>query len=331
MQLGFESACTVFNELPKTIKAPQLNPEYVVFDTLRDKSLEPIFFVYQDNDNIFYSAVHKSMIEDTNYYDLQSPYGYGGPIATTQDMLFLDKAWDAYTDWCRDNHILVEFIRFHPILQNWKYYGGDVLYNRETIWINLEQDDLMSQYRPRARTAIRKAINNRLEVTWYDGEQFMNIFVPLYYQEMIGLKADEFYMFRQDYFEAIAKWDKAKFAVCHMDEQILAAAIFLIEGNIMEYHLSAANSEGKRLCASNLILHEAGNLGKHLGCKALHLGGGTDPNPDNSLFFFKSSFSKNRAEFRIGKAIYSAQAYQELKTVWETVNKKVADRVLFYR
>ncbi len=331
MQVDFESACTVFNALPIKVKAPQFNPAYVVFDAMRDSSLEPVFFVYEDNGNYYYSAAHISMVENTNYYDLQSAYGYGGPIATTEDKLFLHKAWNAYTEWCMDNHVLVEFIRCHPVLKNWKCYGGDVLYNRETVWIDLEQDDLMSEHRPRARTSIRKAINNGLEVDWYDGKQFMELFIPLYYQEMKELQAEEFYMFDKDYFEAIAKWDKAKFAVCSLNQQILAAAIFLIEGNIMEYHLSAANSEGKRLCASNLILHEAGNLGKHLGYKALHLGGGTDPNPDNSLLFFKSSFSKKRAEFRIGKAIYFEEAYQKLKTDWEIANGKVADRVLFYR
>jgi hypothetical protein len=331
MQVDFDLACIVFNVLPKTIKAPQLDPEYVVFDTLRDKTLEPIFFVFQDNDNIFYCAVHKSMVEGTNYYDLQSPYGYGGPIATTQDKLFLDKAWDAYSEWCMDNQILVEFIRFHPILQNWNYYGGDILYNRETVWINLEQDDLMSEYRPRARTSIRKAIKSGLKITWYDGEPFIDIFVPLYYQEMIELQAEEFYMFKKDYFEAIAKWDKAKFAVCSLDQQILAAAIFIFDGDVMEYHLSASNPEGKRLCATNLILHEAAFLGKNLGFKSLHLGGGTDSKPDNSLLFFKAGFSRNRSHFKIGRKVYRKEEYEQLKRDWQENRQINCDKVLFYR
>ena len=47
--------------------------------------------------------------------DLETAYGYGGPLATTLDPVFLAAAWEGFAQWCRQRRVVCEFLRFHPI------------------------------------------------------------------------------------------------------------------------------------------------------------------------------------------------------------------------
>ena len=61
------------------------------------------------------------------YLDITSAYGYGGPLVSTPDggpadatrrvrLLGLFRA--EFSAWCREQRIVSEFIRFHPLLEN---------------------------------------------------------------------------------------------------------------------------------------------------------------------------------------------------------------------
>ena len=331
MQVCFRKALEVFERFRKEQQAPTLHPYYVTADAKRDGTLNPVFFVYEEKEDMFYYGFHKAYVQETDCYDIQSPYGYNGPISSSADKGFLDRAWRSYLSWCDENMILAEFIRFNPLVENWRYYPGEVIDNRETVWINLGNRELMPTYSTRVRTAIRKAIKNGLHVEWWESHQFLKVFPELYNTTMKELNADQFYYFTDKYYQEVTTWNQAHLAVCKFQGKIVAAAIFLAGPYIMEYHLSASDSLGKKLGATNLLLHEAALFGQLLGCGALHLGGGTDSSPDNSLLFFKSGFSKLHASFKIGKLIHRKEDYEALKLEWQKKHGKLASKVLFYR
>src|ERR1039458_8383092 len=52
------------------------------------------------------------------WHDIESVYGYSGPLSTTNDRKFLAEAWGAFSDWCQQQNVVAEFIRFHPLLDN---------------------------------------------------------------------------------------------------------------------------------------------------------------------------------------------------------------------
>jgi hypothetical protein len=300
-------------------------------DAKRDPSLVPTFFVFEDGEKFFYHGFLLGKIKSTNFHDIQSPYGYGGPIASSEDPAFLVAAWAHYKDWCLKNNVVVEFIRFHPLLRNWNYYNGDVVDDRRTVWIDLELDDLLSSYLTRARTAIKKAKNAGLRIEWVDPKGYIDIFFQLYSDAMVELGADVFYLFPREYHQELLSWDASKLALCKCDGKIVGASLFLLAPFLMEYHLAFTCTEGKKLSANNLILHEAALLGKKLGLKKFHLGGGTSRDGKNSLLFFKEGFSDQRSSFKIGKKIYRQELYDELKLVWTKKKGGISNRLLFYR
>lgn len=331
MQVDLHTAVEVFGRLPDDRKSPYLHPYYVVSDASRDRGLEPVFFIYEDGGEVFYYALHKGRVEGTGYFDVQSPYAYGGPLSSTRDAGFLTRAWEHYLSWCQDNNILAEFVRFHPLLENWDCFPGETHYMRETVWIHLQQEEVFSSYSPRVRTAIRKAVKNELRVEWVDSLPSYQVFAGLYSRAMDLLQAEPFYFFPLEYFQHLQQWRQCHLALCRKGEEILGGALFLQEGDIMEYHLAATTPEGKRLSASNLLLDQGAVRARQLGCRILHLGGGTDNRPDNSLLFFKSGFSRQRASFRIGKIIHLPETYESLRRDWQDKHGEYTDKILFYR
>lgn len=331
MKLDYDKALQAYSSLENIKQIPSLHPFYICADAKRDKSIEPVFFVFQKSDEIFYHGFHLGQIPGTEYFDIQSPYGYGGPVASCDDTTFLSMAWSQFSSWCLEQNVLAEFIRFHPLLQNWRYFDGDVIDDRQTVWIDLTVNDLMSSYIIRVRTAIRKAQKSGLYVDLVEGADYVTTFYEMYNRAMSEISADEFYIFPIEYHDALLTWDHSHLAVCRDDRNIVAAAIFIFGPSLVEYHLSFSSSRGKKLGATNLLLHEAALLAKEMGCTMMHLGGGTDRQGDNPLLFFKRGFSNLSASFKIGKKVLQPAIYDQIKSKWQNVHDIESNRILFYR
>jgi hypothetical protein len=329
-EVNFSEAVEIYEQYFHNHTPASFHPNYVQMDALRDNNLKPIYFVYQEQDEYFYHAFHCSVIPNTMFIDIQSPYGYGGAILTTDDPVFLQHAWLAYEIWCKDHNVLVEFIRFHPLLPS-NHYIGDVFLNRQTIYIETQNDDLFTCYETRVRTAIRKAQRLGLSVEWTSAADDYNIFEKIYRDTMKRLQADEYYYFSTDYFNAAQNWQDCRLALCKLDDEVLAASMFLESPYVMEYHLSCSTEQGRKFGASNLLVHEAANYAKFKGIPYVHLGGGTDNRSDNPLLFFKAGFSSHSAQSNLGRKIFFPNEYMEMKQAWEAEHQKPAEWILFYR
>jgi lipid II:glycine glycyltransferase (peptidoglycan interpeptide bridge formation enzyme) len=264
--------------------------------------------------------------------DLESAYGYGGPIVDSADPSFAARAWRRFGEWAAGENVMVEFLRFHPLLENHLAYPGETTVIRRHVYLDLAPPDLLASYSGRARTAVKKAAANGVTVEWVPPSPgHIDDFVRLYEGAMAALKADDFYYFPREFFRELFAWDGAALALARLNGQPVAASIFLGSGEQMEYYLSGANAEGKKAMATNAILHAAALRGQAEGRRWLHLGGGTSGRDDDPLLFFKRSFSPLLADFRIGKRVYREGEYAELKGEWERRRGEKAKRVLFYR
>lgn len=77
------------------------------------------------------------LINNEQYFDIITPYGYGGPIiieATDRERLKHEYSL-AFGEYCKENKIVSEFIRFHPIFENYKDVDDtyEVVYSRHTV------------------------------------------------------------------------------------------------------------------------------------------------------------------------------------------------------
>jgi len=305
---------------------PYYNKEYI--SLYLNEGDEIIEFSYSENGKIFYNVGIKRRITsisnvliDDPYYDVETVYGYGGFYTNTHDNSFLDKAVKLYKEFCIENRIVAEFIRFNPLnpyIGHLSNYLDFFEHNRDVVVVdlNLKEEEIMKNYSSRTRDYIRRLLkDNSYKTEILESEDSKNKmvekFYDLYYQTMQKNKAEKFYYFDKYYFKGLNKLSFSKLFVVYKDDEIISMAYFLEGDKVAYYHLSANDPLKYSLRGNYLALHEAINYYASMKKKYLILGGGRSKRPDDGLFVFKRKFSKKTLPFYIGGKIYIEDKYKE--------------------
>ena len=262
----------------------------------------------------------KNIIPYGQYFDWNTPYGYGGPLSNVER--FNDKEQEQFRkelfELARKRNVVSQFLRFHPMLQNQTVCSQAIenVYIKDTIYIDMDtEDDLMVQMDSKNRNLIRKAIKSGIEIK-HDNGKYIDEFMEIYKTTMDRDDARAFYYFPHSYYEYMKKHmsDETEYFYAFKDGVMVAASIFFYNDHVMHYHLSGNYVEYRTYAPTNLILYEAANWGRAQGIKALHLGGGVGV--EDSLFHFKKQFNKNgRIGFYIGRNIFDKEKYTELLNI----------------
>lgn len=288
--------------------------------------------ICEEDDNILLMPFIRKEID--GYYDFETAYGYGGPIANTTDKCWIDVSFDELKDLFLREKYVCGFIRFHPLLNNVdickKHFP--VLFDRNTVAINTaEEPESMwrKQMTSKNRNMIRKAERNGLAYSAEYDFASMDDFVKLYNATMKRLNAEKFYFFDENYYRSFREKFKGKafLGTVRKESELICAAIFMYSTNYGHYHLEGSNHVFSNMAANNLLLWKtAEEFHKH-GVEEFHLGGGYNSDPDNSLLKFKKSFSNNMKDFYIGKWIINEEKYSELKRIWADNNPDKVDKL----
>lgn len=330
--LAFVEAVAQYERMSVPLRPATLHPAYVAADAARNPLLQPLFLSYEARGECWLHCLHRTDVPGTALRDASSPYGYGGPLCSTDDPAFLAAAWQAYLESMRADGVVVEYIRFHPVLGNERHYGGNVVQGRAVVCVDLEQEDITAGYALRQRQALKKAAAAGLVYEEVGLVSMVREFAAFYRAGMSGIGADSFYLFADSYFEALAASGLARVGYCRSPEgQWLAAALFLDGDGIREYHLAATCAQGRKASASSFVLHYAGLAARARGMRRLYLGGGSDARADNPLLFFKSAFSPERLTYRTGWNVFDDSRYNELKKRFPQERAEHPERPIFYR
>jgi hypothetical protein len=254
--------------------------------------------------------------------DLESAYGYAGPLSTTDDPAFLARAWQAFGDWCAQQRVVAEFVRFNPLVRNERLAeeGMRVVEDRQTVVVELtgNVDAIWARYPSVQRNMVRKARNAGLEARVLAVADGLSVFRAGYDETMARVDAQAYYRFTDQYFEAFVRelGDRARVVEVRGFGESASACVLLVWPDRLHYHLSGARGWAASLGATNLMLHEAAVWGCNEGISALHLGGGRTPASDDSLLRFKRSLSRTVAPFRTGRRIHDQKMYDVLCASW---------------
>lgn len=257
------------------------------------------------------------------FYDITSPYGYGGPyIEECKDGykdILLQQYMDSFEKYCRENDIVSEFIRFHPIVGNAKdfrkIYAAECI--RHTVGTDLtgDGDPVQLEFSKSCRKNIKRAI--KAGVTWNVTERPTDIqgFVDVYYSTMDRNEAGEFYYFPKEYFDTCMELfgDHILLVQAIYEEKTIAAGFYITYGDVIHAHLSGTLSEYLYLSPAYIIKYATARWGKEHGYKLIHYGGGTSNDPENSLYQFKLKFTKDTIfDFYVGRKIWNPEIYEGL-------------------
>lgn len=324
-------------------------PEYYKLYEERNEG-KALCFVYKTSEGValypflINSVNHLGFSLEKEYFDIQGAYGYNGILTNCYEPTFIDGFYNSFDIYCKQNNIIAEFTRFHPVFQNQRFAVNHmhVLFDRETVVVDLTQnyDEIwLKEYSSKNRNMIRKAekqgyISKILTKPLSDD---VNNFISIYQRNMEMVGAEDYYYFNKEFFYNIFSLQKGVVYLFNIEDcngQVASSSIFFYYGDFFHYHLSGRTSSADN-SVNNFLLNEAVKFAKSMGAKTFHLGGGRSSAPDDSLLKFKSNFSKTHLPFYIGKRLHNQDVYDEVVRQWEArfpeKSGKYKNHVLKYR
>ncbi len=309
-----------WNEAIGLVKDSDFYHTYYYHDLSKKSNEIPTLIKYSDKSSYVLLPLLIREIENSEYKDATSVYGYAGLLSVIDDSSFSnEKFQDELKQYFLENKIVSVFSRLHPYLKNQETILkglGTFVNPGSVIYVDLTEslENQRKQYSSRLKTYLNK---DRTECTVFTGESARHIkeFMRLYYENMRRVNANESYFFDESYFyKLLSSPDfETELLLCKRNDtnEILGGAIFIKKGNIVQYHLSGLGNEYLDVNPIKLIIDQMRIKATKEGYEVFNLGGGRS-NKQDSLYAFKRSFSKNSEPFLLWNYIADEDAYQKL-------------------
>lgn len=209
---------------------------------------EPLLIHYKNNNVEAINVVIKTDVSEYNllkgnieknlYFDYSTPYGYGGILfKDNYDKETKNNIINLYISYSKKNNILTEFVRFHPVLEN---YGDlntfEIIDLGPTVTVNTTNyDDAWLSYHSKKRNMIRKAHLLNVKIDYGCSKELVDEFKDLYIGTMDRLVADKYYYFSESYFEELHKSMNGNYLVFYAeyDNKKIAMAYVMFSKNTM--------------------------------------------------------------------------------------------------
>ena len=293
-----------------------------------EKTGEPVLFVYQQKDCFIAFPLLKRSINESEFSDFTSVYGYAGPISNLDfdemDLQTLEGFKEAFLKFLKEENIISVFCRLHPIINHDILVErfGSLVNNGNTVSINLaiSLQEQRSKYRRQFRSKSRQLREKGFYLKKAETKEEVRSFVKIYNENMSRVKAESYYYFDENYFfNMLSSADfESSVLLLYLGDEITCGAFVTFSNNIMQFHLAATNNKYLHNGPMKLLIDEASIVGRENNMKYLHLGGGVGGNED-SLFEFKAGFSDKILIFKTWRYVSDRSAYNDLvHNNWKT-------------
>jgi hypothetical protein len=222
-------------------------------------------------------------------FDFTTPYGYSGFLSNSPIEKFMKEYKRMYNN--KD-----EFIRFHHLNQNWKYFK-DAKKVYDIVVVDLDNIQIKKGHRYNIKKAMERDCEYRIieDPTEEDIENF----IQLYYLTMNINRANERYYFSYSFIKRHFDLLDSIIIEVIFDKEVIGSSIYIKGKKSLHYHLSGRDPKYNRYYPTDLMIWGAINYGKEHNFKYLVLGGGRGEN--DSLYEFKKGFSDITYPFYIAK------------------------------
>lgn len=260
---------------------------------------------------------------NVQYYDLVTPYGYGGPLmsgALEENKAELAKNFEAaFHEYCVHNKVVSEFIRFHPLLLNAHDFAGiyKTQHRRCTTGTNLldYEDPVQSEFSKSTRRNIRNAHKAGATFNVTVNPKGLKNFKEIYYSTMKRNNAEAVYYFNDQYFTDCLRLLGEHIVLTEVSfgGKTIGMGLSFAYGPYIHTHLSGTLEEYHHLSPAYLLQYALAIWGKENGYHLIHDGGGRTSDSKDKLFLFKKQFGKNTEfDYFVGHKIWNKEIYQQL-------------------
>ena len=332
----------IINLLDKIIDLDIYYLETYVNFYLNEVSEYNIFFK-KNKGKIFFIPYIKSLIKNSkNYYDIETPYGYGGPIINTDDEKFIQESWNKFLYLLNNERIVAGLFRFNPFYNTKSFKNLEHLEiekQRKVVILDLTKSEelIYKNFSKDNKNKIKKAIKSKIFLNKCKNPKELCEFSKIYNKRMKENKALDMYHFENDYFQKLSSLGRKNIEIYILkkEDEVIGGAIVLKNENFAHYHLSACKSEYFSLGPNNFMRYQVILDLKGQNLKMINFGGGKTNDISDTLFEFKKKFSNDTLWFHIGKCIFNKSIYDDIIVNWEKDNdekKNIFDKyILKYR
>lgn len=281
----------------------------------------PILLLYENGDDrainvVFERDVSEDIhfqgkLEKNRYYDIISPYGYGGFWGTVKDYSTLNAE---YIKYCNENHYICEFVRFNLFSHYSEYYPGEVETRTHNVVRSLEMpmDEIWMDFKQKVRKNVKRANTYGLEIIIDDSGKYMDDFLKIYYGTMDRSDAEKQFYFKGAFFEKIMSMsENAIMFHVQFEGKIISTELVIYGTKNCYSYLGGTNSEYFYTRANDFLKFEIIRWGIEKGLSNFVLGGGYGI--DDGIYQYKLNFAPHGVkEFYIGRNIFDNDAYEML-------------------
>ena len=285
------------------------------------KNGEPILLVYENGESkavnvvfrrdVAYDEKLTGLVDTETYYDLITPYGYGGFFGNIKDWEDLNRSYNQY---CKEKKYVCEFVRFNLFSEYFKYYDGEIETRTRNVIRNLEMpiDDIWMDFKAKVRKNVKKANANHLEIIIEDSGDHLDDFLRIYYLTMDRTEAESEFYFSEGFFRNLNQMtDNVMYFHTVYEGKVISTELVIYGSPNCYSYLGGTDREYFDLRPNDFLKYEIIKWAKGKGLKNFVLGGGYGS--DDGIFNYKQSLAPNGVvDFYIGRKIFDNEAYEKL-------------------
>lgn len=265
------------------------------------------------------------LVADT-YFDLITPYGYGGFLGEISDY---DSLNNAYGQYCMDNGYVCEFVRFELFSDYYQHYSGETETRTHNVVRNLEnpKEEIWMDFKQKVRKNVKRANTYGLEIIIDESGTYMDDFLRIYYGTMDRSNAEELFYFKKTFFEELMSMENAAMFHVRFEEKIISTELVIYGSENCYSYLGGTDSEYFYTRANDFLKYEIIKWAQEKGLKNFVLGGGYGA--DDGIFQYKMNLAPHGIkDFYIGRKIFDENVYRELLSIRSKGNKDMEDKLI---
>ena len=258
-------------------------------------------------------------IDGERYFDVITPYGYGGPILVAGDCSkpLITKYYAAWSEYCRQNNIIAEFVRYH-LFDNTAFraaFPGEILHVSDNVVRSLDvpMDEMKMQFAHKVRKNVKRATECGLTVASEESGAHLSDFLEIYNHTMERNNARAYYYFDREFFEDVINNLPGHFRFFHVmhEEKIISTELVLCSEKYVYSFLGGTLEESYPMRPNELLKCEIIKWSQETGHSAFILGGGYGGN--DGIYRYKKSFAPGSdVPFYVGRFVHNQEIYDKL-------------------
>lgn len=298
-------------------------PILLYYENGKDKAINVVFKRDVSSDEKMHGR-----LEQNKYFDLVSPYGYGGFWGDVSDYDTLNKT---YNDYCISESFICEFVRFELFGDYYLHYDGEVESRTHNVVRSLDMplDEMWMDFRQNVRKNIKKANKNELKIIVENSDVHLKDFLNIYYSTMDRNSAESEYYFSEEFYSNLNKMtNNIMYFYVLYGEKIISTELVIYGAENCYSYLGGTNSDYFDLRPNEFLKYEVIKWAQNKGLKNFVLGGGYGA--DDGIFQYKSHLAPHGiVDFHIGRKIFDEAKYVELVELRAKDNPECRDSKYF--